>query len=72
MRVDELIGSTQVLRLTDDVFEWAALVRAQTGLKTPDALHIATALTHSCAELWTADERLAKPTIVGLSIRLVA
>lgn len=33
-------------------------LRAQHGLKTPDALHLATALHHGCTEIWTNDDRL--------------
>ena len=39
----------------------AAQLRASyPGLKTPDALHLATAQYFQCAELWTNDDRLQK------------
>ena len=42
----------------DEVFARALGLRVQHGLKTPDALHLATALHHGCTELWTNDDRL--------------
>lgn len=49
----------RVLEITREVFDLAAHLRARHGLKTPDALHTATAIHHGCAELWTGDGRLA-------------
>lgn len=42
------------------VFELATTLRAQHGLKTPDALHLATAICAGCHEIWTKDDRLNK------------
>ena len=44
--------------MSDDIFAQALGLRAQHGLKTPDALHLATALHHGCTEFWTNDDRL--------------
>lgn len=41
------------------VFELATELRAQHGLKTPDALHLATAISADCDEFWTNDHHLA-------------
>lgn len=49
---------TTVLSLDRPAFERAAELRADHGLKTPDALHLAAALTSGCTELWTNDRRL--------------
>jgi len=46
------------LDMPDEVYRRAAELRAQHGLKTPDALHLATAQHHNCTELWTNDDRL--------------
>lgn len=40
-----------------EVFERATALRATHRLKTPDALHLAAALTAGCDELWTNDHR---------------
>ena len=45
--------------MTDSVYREAAHIRAEFGIKTPDALHLATARQHGCTELWTNDDRLA-------------
>ena len=47
------------LSIDEDVFLSATDLRARFGLKTPDALHLATALVHGCVALWTNDNRLA-------------
>ena len=57
MQYRELFTSNAV-RLLDasyQVFEDAARLRAQTGLRTPDALHAATALRAGCALFITND-----------------
>ena len=41
-------------------YERAIVLRSRFGLKTPDALHLATAQTHGCRAFWTNDERLAE------------
>jgi uncharacterized protein len=47
------------LTMPDSVYREAASLRANFGLKTPDALHLATGRFHDCSELWTNDDRLA-------------
>ncbi|MGI8642277.1 MAG: type II toxin-antitoxin system VapC family toxin [Pyrinomonadaceae bacterium] len=47
--------------LSKKVFNQAAHLRADfPSLKTPDALHLATAIHHNCDEFWTNDTRLDK------------
>lgn len=41
------------------VFDLATDLRAAHGLQTPDALHLAAAISANCDELWTNDNRLA-------------
>jgi predicted nucleic acid-binding protein len=47
------------LEMPDAVYQEATRLRADFGMKTPDALHLATARLHNCTELWTNDGRLA-------------
>jgi predicted nucleic acid-binding protein len=60
-------NSVEILPIGRIVFQQAAKLRADfTSLKTPDAIHLATALHHSCDEFWTNDGRLGTvaPAIV--------
>jgi predicted nucleic acid-binding protein len=45
------------LPIVSEAFDAAASLRARHGLRTPDALHLATALRQGCSHLWTNDER---------------
>lgn len=51
-----------VAQLPNDkaVFRRAAELRTHFGIKTPDALHLATAEHYGCTRLWTNYNRLAK------------
>ncbi|CAN5397487.1 PIN domain-containing protein [soil metagenome] len=56
---ESFFNSQKMLEMPIEVFDNAARLRADFGnLKTPDALHLATALHHNCDEFWTNDNRL--------------
>lgn len=55
---EALLAKQEWLSTNDDIFARALGLRAKHGLKTPDALHLATALHHDCTEFWTNDDRL--------------
>src|SRR5437660_827264 len=56
---ESFFKTQEMLEITAGRFDEAAQLRAEfNSLKTPDALHIATALRHNCDELWTNDNRL--------------
>jgi uncharacterized protein len=59
------------LAMPEAVFIQGAQLRARFGLKTPDALHLATAQHHACEAFWTQDERLAQAAH-GLAIHVLA
>jgi uncharacterized protein len=61
-RYKRLLGSLKMLEITPDIYDEALEFRAFHNLKTPDALHMATALNHNCQEFWTNDLRLSKVT----------
>lgn len=46
------------LKIDEPVFELATHMRARHGLKTPDALHAATAHSNECEAFWTNDSAL--------------
>lgn len=58
------------LDMPDTVYREAARLRAECGIKTPDALHLATARHHGCTELWTNDNRLAD-VAGGMAVNVV-
>ncbi|MEF3402627.1 type II toxin-antitoxin system VapC family toxin [Agromyces sp. CCNWLW203] len=60
----------ELLELGVPQFMRAAELRARTGLRTPDALHLAVAQLAECAELWTNDSRLAAASH-GLAVDIV-
>lgn len=53
--------SRNLLNITSSVYNQAAQLRADfSSLKTPDAIHLATAEFYDCDEFWTNDNRLDK------------
>lgn len=60
-KFQEWFRQTEVVSLGKEIFHRAALLRANfTSLKTPDALHLATAVHYNRDEFWTNDNRLDK------------
>ena len=59
------------LDMPDAVYREAARLRAEYGIKTPDALHLATARHHDCTEFWTNDNRLAS-IADGMALNVLA
>jgi uncharacterized protein len=58
-RFEAFFQTVTVLSLDEIVFRKAAEKRASFSVKTPDALHLATAEVYECKQVWTNDERLA-------------
>lgn len=56
-RFENLFRKMPTLNFADSIFLDAARLRASSGLKLPDALHLACAQHHGCSEFWTNDHR---------------
>ena len=55
---ESFLEAQEMLEITPDLYDKAAQLRAAfSSLKTPDSLHLATALRHNCDEFWTNDNR---------------
>ena len=60
-RYETFFASGLTLPMPEPVFVHAARLRAaHPALKTPDALHLATAQYHGCTQFWTNDDRLQR------------
>ncbi|WP_435747052.1 type II toxin-antitoxin system VapC family toxin [Microbacterium sp. PMB16] len=57
--------------LSTAVFIRSAELRADSGLKTPDALHLAAAQLSGCTELWTNDQQLVAASH-GLAVDVIS
>jgi len=57
---EDFLAAQHWLAIGDSIFDRALHLRARHSLKTPDALHLATALHYGCEEFWTNDSRLSK------------
>lgn len=66
---EDFLAAQRWLAVDDSIFDLALRLRARHGLKTPDALHLATAMQHGCAEFWTNDDRL-KAVADGMAVNL--
>jgi predicted nucleic acid-binding protein len=68
-RFFDMPGVSRV-ELTTAVFDLATELRARHSLRTPDALHLAAALSAGCTEFWTSDTRLADVARQHLMVRI--
>lgn len=60
-RYEAFFANSVVLPMPEAIFVQTARLRATyPSLKTPDALHLATAQHHKCEKFWTNDERLQR------------
>jgi len=61
-RHDALFGASRVLvaDISAAVIDRATSVRARYGFKSPDAIHLATAIEGGASESWTGDAGLAR------------
>ena len=59
-RFDDFFQTVDLLPITSGIFDLAATLCATHGLKTPDGIHLATALYYNCGEFWTNDADLER------------
>jgi predicted nucleic acid-binding protein len=59
-------SDVRLISVTEDLLRQAARLRAQTNLKTPDAIHASTALASGCAQFITNDAAFRRVT--GLNV----
>jgi uncharacterized protein len=59
-RYEAFLHACVCLEMPMAVYRLAADLRAEYGLKTPDALHLATARHHACDVFLTNDDRLGR------------
>jgi len=55
---DRFFVACEMIALDRVVFERATLLRANSTLKTPDALHLSAAIQANCDQFWTDDKQL--------------
>lgn len=60
-----------MLAMPEEVYDAALYLRATHTLKTPDALHLATAQHHGCSQFWTNDDRLER-VAGGVALNILA
>lgn len=73
-RYDMLFGAGRVvvLDVSADVVDRATDLRARYGFKTPDAIHLATAIESAATEFWTGDAALLRCTDIAVTVLLPA
>ncbi len=69
-RYDALFGASRVavLDVSSKVIDRATELRARYAFKSPDAIHLATAIEYAASEFWTADAGLARCTDVVVTV----
>lgn len=69
-RYDPLFGASRVvvLDVSESVIDRATSLRARHGLKSPDAIHLATAVECGASSFWTGDAALECCTEVKVSV----
>lgn len=69
-RYDALFAAdrVEVLDVSEHVIDRATDLRARHGFKTPDAIHLATALESSATEFWTGDAGLSRCTEIAVTL----
>ena len=59
---EEAVGRLDLVDLSQEIARLAALIRRDYGLKTPDAVHLATAVGSGCEAFLSADSDFSRVT----------
>ncbi len=65
---DVFFAACEFVDLNRAVFDLATLLRAESNLKTPDALHLAAAIHTGCDEFCTNDKQLGKVAMQRIKV----
>jgi predicted nucleic acid-binding protein len=71
-RYDMLFGAGRVvvLDVSAESIDRATDLRARHGFKTPDAIHLATAIESAATEFWTGDAAFSRCTDIAVTVLL--
>lgn len=69
-RYDAVLGKTRVIEITAPIIERATELRAKNGFRSPDAIHLATAIDCGADVFLTGDASLARCT--GITVDVLA
>lgn len=69
-RYDLLFGASRVVvvDVTAKIIDRATALRARHGFKTPDAIHLATAIEGGAMEFWTGDVALSRCADIAVMV----
>jgi len=67
-RYERFLAEHSILDMPEAIYDLALSLRVQYNIKTPDALHLATAKHHDCKAFWTNDNRLATVSTLAVNI----
>jgi len=65
---DSYFERCEMIPFDRPLFDLASRLRIDHRIKTPDALHLAAALTGECEQFWTNDDHLAKAAGTQLEV----
>jgi uncharacterized protein len=68
---EHIFANVQLVDVSAQIIERATKIRAQYGLKTPDAIHIATALEQQATIFLTADQAFTRCQEITVELLLV-
>jgi predicted nucleic acid-binding protein len=71
LRAIRALANLALVPVTAEIAARSAELRAEFGLRTPDAVHLATAIDRGAASFLTNDRRLGRISVDGCSVHLL-